>query len=279
MLMFDAGEGIQIALKRGGFGIRGLDAVAISHLHADHTLGIPGMMMFRAQNDDPGPLTLIGPPGLKRFVDNTIEVLGCHINYEYTVIEWTPSAQEVAWSWNGTRLLWTPLDHSTFCLGYRLEENTRPGRFNLDKAAALGVPKGRMFSLLQSGQPVTLDGGQIVHPSEVLGPPRPGRTMAFATDTRPCPGLSRVLHNADLVFVEGMFALEHQEDAREKKHMTACEAATAVKHAGAKRAILVHISPRYTVADETVLENEAKSICPAVEMSKPLAVYSIPLSE
>jgi ribonuclease Z len=236
-------------------------------------------MMFRAQNEDPGPLTLIGPPGLKRFVDNTIEVLSCHINYEYSVVEWTPSSEEVAWRWNNTQLIWAPLEHSTFCLGYRLEENTLPGRFQLDKAIALGVPMGPMFSLLQNGQAVTLKDGRVVHPKEVLGPPRAGRSMVFATDTRPCSGLSNLLHNADLAFIEGMFAMEHQADALEKKHMTACEAATAVKDAGTKRAVLVHISPRYTTADESVLETEAQEICKVVEMSKPLSMYPILLQK
>ncbi len=279
MILFDAGEGIQIALKRSSFGIRGLDVVAVSHLHADHTLGIPGMMMFRAQNEDAGPLVLIGPPGLKRFVDQTIDVLGCHITYDYCVIEWTPSAEEVAWRWNDARLLWAPLDHSTFCLGYRLEENIRPGRFQLDKARALGVPEGPLFSLLQRNQSVTLADGRAIAPEEVLGPPRPGRTVAFATDTRPCAGLSRLLDNADLAFVEGMFACEHQAEAESKKHMTAKEAATASRDSGCGRTVLVHISPRYTLADEALLESEAKSVAPNVEMSKPLGVYTVPVQK
>lgn len=277
MMIFDAGEGIQLALKRGALGIRALDAAVITHLHADHTLGLPGIMMFRAQNDDPGPFTIIGPPGLKAFVQNTIDVLGCRINYEFKVIEWSPSASEVAWDWHGTRVIWAPVDHSTFCMAYRLEEPERPGRFMLETARDLGIPPGPLFGKLQSGQSVLLEDGRTISPAAVLGPPRPGRIMAFATDTRPCEGLRQVLQNADIAFVEGMFAAVHQTEAVQKKHMTAEEAATAVRQAGTKRAVLVHISPRYSFADEQILEAEARKICPVVEMSKPLGVYPVPL--
>lgn len=277
MILFDAGEGIQLALKRGALGIRGLDAAVISHLHADHTLGLPGIMMFRAQNESPGPFTIIGPPGIKRFICNTIDVLGCRINYEFDVIEWAPEASEIAWHWHGDRLIWAPLCHSTFCLGYRLEEPMRPGKFLLDKALALNIPPGPLYRRLQTGETVTLDNGQTVSPNEVSGPPRPGRIVTFATDTRPCEGLHRVLKNADIAFVEGMFTSEHRAEAAQKKHMTAEEAALAVKEARAKRAVLVHISPRYSREDERILESEAEKICPRVEMSKPLCAYAVPL--
>ena len=279
MLLCDAGEGIQIALKRGGLGIRALDAAVISHLHADHTLGLPGIMMFRAQNENPGPFTIIGPPGLKQFIQATIEVLGCRINYEYNIIEWHPDAGEVAWQWHDVQVRWTPLDHSTFCLGYRLQENVRPGRFLVEKATALGVPPGPLYRRLQEGESVSLADGRTVCSEEVLGPPRPGRSVVFATDTRPCEGLSRLLAKADLAFVEGMFAAEHAEEAARKKHMTAEEAARAVEAAKTRRAVLVHISPRYTLADEQLLESEARKICPRTEISASLKSYSVPMDK
>ncbi len=277
MLIFDAGEGIQIALKKGGLGIRGLDAVVISHLHADHTLGLPGIMMFRAQNDNPGPFTIIGPPGIERFVRNTIEVLGCHISYDYTVIECNENTPETVWRWGSFQLKKHVLEHSTFCLGYRLEEDERPGIFSTENAAVFKIPKGPMFGKLQKGHAVTLEDGRTVEPSEVMGPPRPGRIVAFATDTRPCKGLLQVLNNADLAFVEGMFAEEHQDAAIEKKHMTAKESALSAKQASVKRAVLVHISPRYTLEDESSLEKEAKSVFSNAEISKPLKIYEVPL--
>jgi ribonuclease Z len=279
MLMFDAGEGIQVALKKGGLGILGLDAVVISHLHADHVLGLPGVMMFRAQNESPGPLALIGPPGLGQFIQATIGALSCYINYDYEIVEWTDSAGEEAWRWGDVRLVWKPLDHSCLCLGYRLEEPPRPGKFHMERAEALSIPKGPLYKKLQHGETVTLENGEVVRPEQVLGPPRRGRVVSFATDTRPCTGLDAVLHKADLAFVEGMFAVEHGQEALQKKHMTAEEGARVAEGAGVLRTVLVHISPRYSVRDEEVLGAEAARVCQSVEIGKALSVYSVPLPD
>jgi len=279
MLLFDAGEGIQLAIKKGGLGIRGLDAVAITHLHADHVLGLPGIMMFRAQCDEPDPLTIIGPPGLERFVRHTLDDLKYHINFNIEFIEWNDNSGNTAWSWNGGDLLWDTLDHSAFCLGYRLEEQGRPGRFDPAKATALGVPAGPLRGRLQAGETVVAESGAEVRPSDVLGPPRRGRVVAFATDTRPCAGLSRLCAGADLAFVEGMFAAEHADAAAEKKHMTAAEAARAARDAGVGRLVLVHVSPRYTYEEEARLGEEARAEFPRAEVARALAAYPIPLPE
>jgi len=279
MMMFDAGEGIQLALKKGGLGIQALDAVAISHLHADHVLGLPGILMFRAQNDYPGPLTIIGPPGIAKFVRHTLEDLRYHVNFKIKFVEWSRSASRHAWSWHGAELYWEELHHSTFCLGYRLEESTRPGKFHPDRAERLGVPPGPLFGKLQSGETIELPSGKTVEPEDVLGPERRGRVMAFATDTRPCPGLLELVQGADIAFTEGMFALEHQREAVEKKHMTASEAAEAVASVGAQRLVLVHISPRYTREDEARLQAEARHHFPGADVARPLGAYSIPLPD
>ncbi len=278
MLMFDAGEGIQLALKRGGLGIAALDAVLVSHLHADHVLGLPGIMMFRAQNDGLGPLTIIGPPGLRRFVEGTIDALGCYINYPYTVIEWGGDTGNRTWRWGDVTVTACNLEHSVFCMGYRLDEAPRPGRFSIEKATSLGIPAGPLYGELQNGRSVLLPGGDTIRPEQVLGPTRPGRSMAYATDTRPCPGLSSLLSGVDLAMAEGMYAREHQQDAVEKRHMTAEEAAMAASSAKTKRLVLLHISPRYSRAEETLLEAQAKARFPAAEVSVELQRYPVPLS-
>jgi ribonuclease Z len=278
MLLFDAGEGIQLALKRGGLGIRSLDAIAISHLHADHVLGVPGILMFRAQADDPGPLAIVGPPGIERFVRHTLEDLRYRLNFELSFVEWSEGAPR-ALAWNGCSLSWEPLDHSAFCLGYRLEEAERPGKFDPEAAARLGVPAGPLFGRLQAGEDVTLSDGRVVKPSDVLGPPRRGRVLSFATDTRPCPGLVNTLRGADLAFAEGMFALRHAAEAVEKKHMTALESATIAAEAGVSRLVLVHISPRYRLDEEPLLAEEASAAFPGVEVGRALATYAVPLPD
>jgi ribonuclease Z len=277
MLMFDAGEGIQLALKRGGLGIVSLDAVVISHLHADHVLGLPGIMMFRAQNSEPGPLTIIGPPGLGRFLRHIAEDLRFHINFAYNVVEWHEKAPRLAWEWRGVKLFWECLVHSTFCLGYRLEEPMRPGKFQVAKAEDLGIPKGPLYGELQGGREITLDSGRVISPSDVLGPPRRGRVVAYATDTRPCPGLEKVVTGADIAFVEGMFAEKHSLEAAQKKHMTAAEAAQTAAKTKVKRLILTHLSPRYSKEEEPLLEAEARKHFGKAEVARALGAYSVPL--
>lgn len=280
MLMFDAGEGIQLALKRGSLGIRALDAIAITHLHADHVLGLPGVLMFRSQCDPSEPLTIIGPPGVTRFVRHTLEDLRYHVSFGIEFVEWKEGACATAWHWHGAALKWHELEHSTFCLGYRLEEPQRPGKFSLEVASAMDIPAGPLFGKLQRGEeivdPTT---GKIIRPTDVLGPPRRGRIVAYCTDTRPCDGLRQAIAGADLAFVEGMFGPEHAAEALQKRHMTVVESATAAAAAGSARTVLVHISPRYTLSDEPRLEAHAKAVLPTCRIGSALACYDVPLPD
>jgi len=279
LIMFDAGEGIQLSLKRCGFGIKNLDVVAISHMHADHVLGLPGIMMFRAQCEEPGPLTIIGPPGIEQFVRHTIEDLHYHLGYDLVFVEWNVQARPAAWDWHGHRLIWEPLEHSTFCLGYRLEEAARPGRFDPAAATALGVPPGPLCGQLQEGRAVTAPDGRTIVPAAVMGPPRRGRIVVFATDTMPCAGLERLCAGADFAFIEGMFTNRHEAEALRKKHMTAAQAARAAASAGAHELVLVHVSPRYTRDDDETLAQEAQEFFPTARVGNDLDVYSVPLPD
>jgi ribonuclease Z len=245
LFLFDCGEGTQVPYKEQHLGLRNLGVVAISHLHADHVLGLPGMMMLRAQMPDPGPLKIFGTRGLKRFVRNVRSDLAMHINYPVEVIEWSPDAEPLAYEDDLVRLYWYPLEHSVTCVGYRLEERTRPGRFDLDKATELGVPRGPLWGKLQAGETVETPEGKKVSPEQVLGPPRRGRHVAYATDTKVTPKLQPLLKEADLAFVESMFEPGMEDDAAAKKHMTIPQAASAAQEAGVRQLVLVHISPRY----------------------------------
>jgi ribonuclease Z len=127
--LFDAGEGTQLGLKKTKIGVRGLGVLAVSHLHADHCLGIPGIMMLRSQMQDPDPLTILGPPGIKKFIQHAHENLEFFLNYQITFLEWSSESDEIAYQNDQVRIIWHPLEHSRFCLGYRLEELDRPGKF------------------------------------------------------------------------------------------------------------------------------------------------------
>jgi len=276
LYMFDAGEGTQINLKKSGFGIKDLRVLAVSHLHGDHCLGVPGLLMMRAQVPDPGPLTVLGPPGIGRFIQQVHESLAFFINYPVTFVEWTEGGPQVAYEDPLVRILWAPLKHTTLCLGYRLEEHPRPGKFKPDRAEGLGVPPGPLWGKLQHGEHVTLDDGRTILPDQVLGPPRSGRKICYAVDTQPSKDLYRMCHDVDLAFLDGMFLPEHREEAVNKGHMTVDDAARVAARASAQRAVLVHISPRYTEEDVGKLADAARARFEKAEMGSDLQRFEIP---
>jgi len=278
--LLDCGEGTQIPYKELHLGQRALALVAITHLHADHVLGLPGMLMLRAQMPDPGPLIVLGPPGLTRFIDNVRHDLAIYINYEIKVREWQRGANPEAFRDEQLRVIWAPLDHTVLCLGYRVEEHDRPGRFDAARAEALKVPRGPLWGALQQGRTVETPTGARVEPAQVLGPPRRGRHVAFITDTAPAPSMERLLWQADLAFVEGMFLAEHAEEARSKKHLTVHQATQAASAAGAEELVLVHLSPRYLETGHIErFEEEAREAHPRARVARDGEVITVPSTD
>jgi ribonuclease Z len=277
--VFDAGEGVQLGVKRTRLGMGGLTVVAITHLHADHCLGLPGLLMLRSQMDQPGPLTILGPPGIVQFVQQNQEILRFHVNYPLRFVEWQETATDVAYQDHLVRIRWQPLEHTCFCLGFRLEERDRPGKFHPLQAQALGVPEGPLWGRLQRGETAILASGEAIRPDQVMGPPRRGRHLCYAVDTRPCAALEDLCQEVDLAFIEGMFRLDDGRHADAKRHLTVAEAAGIVSRARAKRAVLVHISPRYTVEDLPDLESEARRYFAETDMGRDFNRYPVPYPE
>src|SRR4030066_2361912 len=279
LFLFDAGEGCQINLKKTKLGIKSLRVVAVSHLHGDHCLGLPGLLMMRAQVPEVGPLTILGPPGIERFIQQLHESLAFFLNYPLSFLEWNEGCPEVAFEDDLVRILWGPLKHTTLCLGYRFEEHPRPGKFKPEAAEALGIPYGPLWGKLQRGETGTLDQGDTLSPNLVLGPPGPGRKICYAVDTRPNKVLYRLCQEVDLAFLDGMFLPEPHEEAEAKGHMRADDAARAAARAGARRAVLGHISPRYTEEDMGKVVEAAKGRFKNAEIGTDLQQFMIPYRE
>ena len=277
--LFDCGEGTQVPYKETHLGLRALDVVALTHIHADHVLGLPGMLMLRAQMPDPGPLMVLGTPGVARFLRNIRADLRMHINYPIEVREWSPHTTALAYEDDQVRIFWYPLEHTVTCIGYRLEEKERPGRFDVAKAERLGVPRGPLWGALQRGESVETPSGTTVHPDEVLGPERRGRHLAYATDTQVTPKLQPLLRDADLAFVESMFAAGMEEDAAKKRHMTVVQATEAAKAAGVKKLVLVHISPRYERSEVRTLGKAAREHHPNVVVGSDGELFKVEFPE
>jgi ribonuclease Z len=270
--LLDCGEGTQIPYKSQHIGVRALRLVAITHLHADHCLGLPGLLMLRAQVDDPAALTIVGPTGCRQFVRNVIHDLGCYIDFQLDFIEIDCADPDqrrkgpppVVYQDELVKLRWLPLRHSVPCVGYRLEEHERPGKLDVRAAARLGLSPGPLLGRLQAGEPVTAPDGTQVEPQQVLGPSRPGRHLAFCTDTRPCRNLYRMLDQVDLAFLEGMFLPAEAAEAEHKLHLTVADAARIAGRAGALQTLLVHLSPRYDDRQAEQVDEIAARICTSV---------------
>jgi ribonuclease Z len=197
-----------------------------------------------------------------------------YINYEIKIRE-IGREGGVVYEGEGFHIRAFPLRHTKPCLGYTMEESVRPGEFHPDKAAALGVPCGPLWSRLQSGETVQADDGRDVKPEDVLGPPRSGRKFSFVTDTLAFPEIADEAVGSDLFVCEGMFEDALLESAVEKKHMTAVQAARLALAARVKKLALIHYSPRYTDFDLKRLLKEAAEIFPETVLSRDRAVFPI----
>ncbi|MDR2551557.1 MAG: ribonuclease Z [Treponema sp.] len=274
LFLFDGGEGTQVSLRRLNLRWKKISAIFVSHTHADHVTGIPGLLMLSSQVDRDDPLYIYGPPRIAEYIETSRRVLDMYINYEILVKEVT--APGVVHQGEGFRIRAFSLRHTKPCLGYTLEEEGRPGIFYPEKAEAAGVPRGPLWAALQAGNNVESPGGRLVHPREVLGPPRPGRKFSFVTDSLAFPEIAREVAGSDLFVCEGMFEKDLEANAAEKKHMTASQAARIAASAGGiRRLALIHYSPRYNEQNLKGLLAEAREIFPETVLTRDRMVFPI----
>lgn len=267
LFLFDGGEGTQVSLRRLNLRWKKINAIFISHTHADHVTGLPGILMLSSQVDREEPLYIYGPPKIAEYIESSRRVLDMYINYEIIVNE--IEAPCVCREGDGFRIRAFPLRHTKPCVGYTLEEDARPGAFFPEKADAAGVPRGPLWSVLQGGTPVTLGDGRVVRPEEVMGGARSGRKFSYVTDSLYFPEIAPQVAGSDLLVCEGMFERALQSSAEEKKHMTAEQAALIARAAGGvKKLALIHYSPRYTEQNLKHLLAEAREIFPETLLSR-----------
>jgi ribonuclease Z len=274
LFLFDGGEGTQVALRRLNLRWKKISVIFISHTHADHVTGIPGLLMLSSQVDRDDPLYIIGPPRIAEYIETSRRVLDMYINYEIVVKEITSPG--IVYQGDGFHVRAFPLRHTKPCYGYTLEEDMRPGEFHPEKAEALNVPRGPLWAKLQGGETVKAADGRAVRPEEVLGSPRSGRKFSFVTDTLAFPEIAPHVAYSDLFVCEGMFERELAEDAHAKKHMTAEEAARIAAAAGGiKKLALIHYSPRYTEFNLKQLLKEAQTVFPDTVLARDRTVFPI----
>lgn len=274
LFLFDGGEGTQVSLRRLNLKWKKINAIFVSHTHADHVTGIPGLMMLSSQVDRDEPLYIYGPPKIAEYIDSSRKVLDMYINYPVIVKEIT--APCVCYEGDGFYIRAFPLQHTKTCVGYTLEELDRPGQFFPEKAIEKNVPCGPLWAQLQSGKEVLSADGKLVKPEDVMGQKRSGRKFSYVTDSMYLPSIAQEVKGSDLLICESMFTKELEDQAKEKKHMTSVQAATIAKDGNVKKMGLIHYSPRYTDYDLKNLLEEAQEIFPETVLTKDRMIFDIP---
>ena len=274
-LLFDCGEGTQRQMMRYGVAF-GLGDIFFTHLHADHLLGLPGLLRTMALQGRTDAIRLWGPPGSSRTL-RRVETMGAE--RPSFPVEVRELADGEAVRRDGYAIVPFAVDHrGAASLGYALVEEERLGRFNPERAREMGVPEGPLWGLLHRGQAVTLPDGRTVEPSALVGAVRPGRRVAYSGDTRPCAATIAAAAGADLLVHEATFADDEAPRASETGHATAREAAEVARAAGVKRLVLTHFSARYT-RDTNDLEREARAVFPTTTVARDGMEIDVPYEE
>jgi ribonuclease Z len=267
-LLFDCGEGTQRQLVRT-VGLADVDCVFITHFHADHWLGLPGMLKSFALRDRDQPLSIYGPPGLNELMAATRFIYGRRLPYEVSVVELEPAA---AVERDGYRVAAIPVSHgSSKAFGYALVEDSRPGHLDPQLAEQLGVAPGPDFGRLVRGE--TVNG---VRPEQVMGATREGRKLVLSGDTVPCETLSIAAHQADVLVHEATFVEEEADRARQTGHSTARQAAELARAAEVRMLVLTHLSARYAGGE---VQREARTAFADTEVPRDFDTVEIPFPE
>jgi ribonuclease Z len=269
-LMFDCGEGTQRQLQRS-LGLAQVDEIYLTHFHADHILGLPGLLKTYDLTAREEPLTIYGPRGLRDLFKTLGRLIG-RTDYSIDLVEIDPGE---AVRHDGAEVQAFAVEHSVRANGYVLIEEERPGRFDPEAAKRLGVAEGPAFAALQRGEEVPGSDGPV-GPSDVMGEPRPGRIVAITGDTSPCHSTVSAAADADLLIHDASFSEEEAQRAADTGHSTVGQAASVAREAHVKMLALVHISSRYHVG--TVLE-EAEGVFEHCVAPKDFDLIEIPFPE
>jgi len=280
-LLFECGEGTQRQMMRYGVSFA-LSEIFFTHFHADHFLGVIGLIRTLGLQGRPEPLFLYGPKGAKKVLSTAMQLGVERVAFPVEITE-VKAGDVLRETGNGKRdgyeIVAFPTEHGGGpSLGYVLKEHVRRGRFDVEKAKAAGIPEGPLWGKLAKGEPIELADGRRLTAEGFVGATRPGRLVAITGDTRPCAATVDAAQGADLLIHEATFGEEERERARDTGHATAKEAAQVALAAKAKRLVLSHVSARYSIsADELV--REAREVFPNVSVAKDGLEVDVPFAE
>lgn len=264
--LFDAPENVQRQLMKAEVSYMKVDTIFFSHYHADHILGLPGLLATFAMQERSEPLTLIGPKGLKRLVDNCQHISGVRPVFPIKIMEGKTGLLVKEKDFTVRAF---PLQHDCPCMGYVFEEITAPGKFVREKAVKLGIPEGPLWRQLQEGKSIRVK-GKTIKPEQVLdlSQKKKGKKIGIVMDTKWTYN-PKLLQDCDVLIHEATFSNQYEDRAKETNHCTAMQAATIARKMNVKQLILTHISARHDKTPQE-LENEAKNVFSNVKVANDL---------
>jgi ribonuclease Z len=270
LILFDVGEGMQRNFIKAGLGMNRKMKIFITHMHADHCVGLLGLLQTMGLQGREKSIDIYGEPRLEEFLRENMRIINFGLTFDVIVRKIEHEGLVV--KENDYRISCCEALHSIPSLAYCLEEFDRPGAFNVEEVKRLGVPEGELYSKLQHGQDIVYDSNTI-KASQVVGRPRKGRKIGFSGDTRPTEKLAKFFKGCDVLVFESTYSRDKQQKAIENGHSTAADAATIAKKADVEKLFLTHFSARY---DETsLLVKEASAIHSNVEAAEDLKVVKI----
>ncbi len=274
ILLFDCAEGTQRQMAHAHLSLMKVSAIFITHLHGDHFLGLAGLVQTMALLFRSTPLDIYCPAGERERLDAYLKIAHYTLTFEVKIHELKPG-DEVRRT--GYRIVTSEVDHPVPSIAYAYVEDERPGRFDMEKASALGMRSGPDFSKLKAGLTVKLKDGRTVKPEDIMGPARPGRKIVYTGDTRPSESVVKLAAGADVLIHDSTLADELANMAEENSHSNPSKAADVAKRAGVGQLVLTHISSRYD--DDSVMLEQATKTFPNTVVAKDLMVIEVPLRE
>jgi ribonuclease Z len=271
VLLFDCGEGAQRQLMIAGLSIEKISSIFITHMHGDHVLGLPGLLMTMTLQNRKNPLKVFSPRGLKQFIESCLPMIFYKPTFKMDIQEFEGSG--LVASGRKYKVYSHRVRHSVESYAYCFKEDDRPGRFNAEKAEEIGIKPGPLRSILVGGKPVKLEDGRIVRPEEVVGPARPGIKIVYTGDMGNTPGFEEFCRDADILIHEATFDEGMGSEASELQHSTCVEAAKLAASAKVKKLILTHISSRY--GDASILLEQARRFFENVQVAEDLMSIDI----
>lgn len=270
LLLFDTGEGMQRNFIKARLGMNRKMKIFITHMHADHCLGLLGLLQTMELHGREKSVDIYGEPRLEEFVQENMRIINFKLTFDIAVRK--IERDGVIVRERDYQVSCCDALHSVPSMAYCLEEFDRPGLFDVMEAKRLGIPEGNLYSKLQHGEDIIYE-GKIIRASQIVGPPRKGRKIGISGDTRPTRKLARFFRECDVLVFESTYSQDKTEKAIDNGHSTATEAATIAKESKVDKLILTHFSARYD--DTSKLVEEAQYIHHNVEAAEDLKVFKI----